>query len=118
MLGTVLAVLGYLYLDRVLASEVEASLANALSQRVQTIERHYRHNRQTAEAFSRDPIFLELLRSGTRGPALALPDPMRRQIQAQGFTGYLVIGADRRIRRASGGDGRGGSSPPDGQRRF
>ena len=103
MLGTVLAVLGYLYLDRVLASEVEASLANALSQRVQTIERHYRHNRQTAEAFSRDPIFLELLRSGTRGPALALPDPMRRQIQAQGFTGYLVIGADRRIRRASGG---------------
>ena len=78
MLGIALAVLGYLYLDRVLTAEVEASMVNALSQRVQTIERHYRHNRQTAEAFSRDPIFLELLRSGTRGPVPALPGAIRR----------------------------------------
>ena len=63
MLGIALAVLGYLYLDRVLAAEVE---------------RHYRHNRQTAEAFSRDPIFFELLRSGTRGPVPALPGAIRR----------------------------------------
>jgi PAS domain S-box-containing protein len=103
VLATTLTLLGYFQIDSIVSADIEYSLGRALSQRVQAIERYYRQNRQMAEAFARDPIFLKFLHDHPRRPAPPLPEAIRRQMRVQGFVGFLVVDRDRRIRRASGG---------------
>src|SRR5687768_6663855 len=93
-----LGILCHFKLDRILLGEVEGSLSRALAHRVQTIERSYRLNRVTAEAFARDPVFLQCLPADTPGSCPPFPQALRRQILAQGFVGFQVIGRERRVR--------------------
>jgi two-component system sensor histidine kinase/response regulator len=100
---TVVAVWGFFKIERVLSADVEAGLGRALSLRVQTLERHYRHNRQIAATWARHPLLRQIVRGNSPSQTSDDAEMLRRQMQVNGYSGYLVVDGKRRIRRASGG---------------
>ena len=101
---TVLLLAGHWKLEQTLSADLEASLGRAVSMRVQTLERHYRNNRQLAETWARNPLFLRLLRPDAPPPDREQIEPLQRQMKLQGYVGYLVVAPDGAVRKASGND--------------
>ncbi|MBL8240155.1 MAG: PAS domain S-box protein [Bryobacterales bacterium] len=100
---TAVTIWGFVTISRVLSADVEARLGHALSLRVQTLERQHRHNRQMAASWAQHPVFLRMLRGALDPNANADIEILRRQMQAHGYCGYLLVDSHRRIRRATGG---------------
>jgi len=106
---TVLLLAGHWKLEQTLAADLEDSLGRAVSMRVQTLERHYRNNRQLADTWARSPLFLRMLRPGAPPPEREQIEPLQRQMKMQGYVGYLVVSPDGTICKASGNGVRDGA---------
>jgi PAS domain S-box-containing protein len=106
---TVLLLAGHWKLEQTLAADLEDSLGRAVSMRVQTLERHYRNNRQLADTWAHSPLFLRMLRPGAPPPEREQIEPLQRQMKMQGYVGYLVVAPDGTIAKASGSGMRDGA---------